>query len=95
MGVPVVTLAGRTAVGRAGVSILSNLGLPKLIARTQEQYVDIAVGWARDVGRLATLRAELRARMDSSPLVDGKQYAADVEAAFRGMWKTWCESCPK
>ena len=34
MGVPVVTLAGRTAVSRAGVSILSNVGLPELIAET-------------------------------------------------------------
>jgi hypothetical protein len=22
--------------------------------------------------------------------MDGKQYAAHVEAAFRAMWKTWC-----
>ncbi len=32
MGVPVVTLSGRTAVGRGGRSILSNAGLPELIA---------------------------------------------------------------
>ncbi len=37
MGVPVITLAGPTAVGRGGVSILSNLGLTELIARTPEQ----------------------------------------------------------
>ena len=48
MGVPVITLAGRTAVGRGGVSILSNLGLTELIARTPEQYVEIAVAWGKD-----------------------------------------------
>ena len=90
MGVPVITLAGRTAVGRGGVSILSNVGLPELIARTPEQYVEIAVRWAEDRARLAELRAGLRQRMQSSVLMDGPQYAADVEAAFRGMWKTWC-----
>ena len=55
MGVPVITLAGRTAVGRGGVSILSNLGLPELIARTPEQYVAIAVALAGDPARLAAL----------------------------------------
>ena len=30
--------------------------------------------------------------MQSSPLIDGKQYAADVEAAFRQMWTNWCGS---
>jgi predicted O-linked N-acetylglucosamine transferase (SPINDLY family) len=92
MGVPVVTLAGRTAVGRGGVTILSNLGLLELIARTPEQYVAIAVGLARDLDRLASLRSGLRARMQASPLMDGKQYAADVEAAWRRMWETWCAS---
>jgi predicted O-linked N-acetylglucosamine transferase (SPINDLY family) len=91
MGVPVITLAGRTAVGRGGVSILSNLGLTELIARTPEQYVAIAVGLAGDRARLAELRARLRPRMQASPLRDGKQYAADVEAAFRGMWTAWCK----
>ena len=92
MGVPVVTLAGRTGVGRAGVSVLSNLGLPELIAHTPEQYVNIAVRMAGDLARLAALRAELRPRMQASPLCDGQQYAADVEAAFRRMWHTWCNS---
>jgi predicted O-linked N-acetylglucosamine transferase (SPINDLY family) len=90
MGVPVVTLAGRTAVGRAGVSILSNLGLPQLIAETPEQYVAIAVALAGDLAQLSALRAGLRQRLRSSPLQDGPRFAADVEAAFRGMWTTWC-----
>ena len=90
MGVPVITLAGRTTVGRGGVSILSNLGLTELIARTPEQYVAIALDWARDPARLAALRDGLRQRMLASPLMDGKQYARDVEAAFRKMWQRWC-----
>jgi predicted O-linked N-acetylglucosamine transferase (SPINDLY family) len=92
MGVPVVTLAGRTAVGRAGVSILSNVGLAELIAWTPAEYVAIAVERAGDLARLAELRAGLRERMLASPLMDSKQYAADVEAALRHMWKTWCGS---
>ena len=92
MGVPVITLAGRTAVGRGGVSILSNVGLTELIARSPEEYVALAVALARDPARLAGLRAGLRQRVQSSPLVDGPQYAADVEQAFRRMWLTWCGS---
>ena len=92
MGVPVITLAGRTGVGRAGVSVLSNLGLPELIAGTPEDYVAIAVGLARDQERLAGLRSGLRERMQASPLMDFQQYAADVEDAFRRMWRTWCEA---
>jgi predicted O-linked N-acetylglucosamine transferase (SPINDLY family) len=90
MGVPVVTLAGRTGVGRGGVSILGNVGLTDLIAETADEYVGRAVGLAGDRDRLSELRAGLRQRVVSSPLVDGRQYAADVEEAFRWMWKSWC-----
>jgi predicted O-linked N-acetylglucosamine transferase (SPINDLY family) len=94
MGVPVVTLAGRTAVARAGVSILSNAGLPELIAQTPEEYVQIAAGLANDLSRLRPLRSSLRAQIQQSPLMDGPRFACDIEAAYRTMWQTWCESAP-
>jgi predicted O-linked N-acetylglucosamine transferase (SPINDLY family) len=90
MGVPTVTLAGNTHVGRSGVSLLSAVGLPELIARSAEEYAEIAVGLAGDLPRLAAMRAGLRERMRQSPLCDGVRLAREVEAAYRGMWKNWC-----
>ena len=84
MGVPVVTLVGETAVGRAGLSQLGNLGLPELAADTTEGFVRIAVGLANDLPRLATIRAGLRERMEKSPLMDDKGFARDIESAYRG-----------
>src|SRR5205807_331074 len=43
MGVPAVTMVGRTAVGRGGSSILNNLGLAELVAGNESEYVQIAV----------------------------------------------------
>ena len=51
MGVPVVTLAGRSAVSRGGVSVLSNVGLPEYSAKDKQEYIDIAVNIARDAAR--------------------------------------------
>jgi protein O-GlcNAc transferase len=90
MGAPVVTLRGGTSVGRGGCSILSNIGLPELIADTPDDYVRIAVGLAGDLPRLAELRAGLRRRMEQSPLMDAKGFARGIEAAYRQMWHTWC-----
>jgi len=90
MGVPVVTLAGQTAVGRAGVSILSNVGLPELIAQSTQEYIQIAAALAGDLPRLSNLRATLRQRMESSPLMDAPAFARAIEDAYRTMWQTWC-----
>jgi predicted O-linked N-acetylglucosamine transferase (SPINDLY family) len=90
MGVPVVTLVGGTTVGRAGLSQLTNLGLPELAAQAPEEFVRIAVQLAGDLPRLAGLRATLRERMQSSPLMDAPRFARGIEAAYRTMWHRWC-----
>jgi protein O-GlcNAc transferase len=90
MGVPTVTLAGNTHVSRSGVSLLSAVGLPELIAQTPEDYVEIAVRLASDLPRLAALRTGLRQRMRQSPLCDGQRLARSIEAAYRDMWRKWC-----
>lgn len=90
MGVPVVTLAGSSSARRAGLSLLTNIGLPELVAVTHEQFVGIAAELARDLPRLSSLRASLRNRLQTSPLMDAPRFARNMEAAYRRMWHAWC-----
>jgi protein O-GlcNAc transferase len=92
MGVPVVTLAGETAVARAGVSLLTTMGLPELIARSADEYIRIAVELAMNPVKLAKLRAALRASMLASPLTDGPGFAREMDEAYRDMWAKWCST---
>ncbi len=94
MGVPVVTLAGATHVSRVGVSLLSNAGLPELVAQDPDHYVRIASTLAADKVRLAELRLNLRQQMEHSPLMDAPHYAANIEAAYRQIWRQWCADAP-
>jgi predicted O-linked N-acetylglucosamine transferase (SPINDLY family) len=83
MGVPLVTLAGKTTVGRGGVSILSQLSLSNWIASAPEEYVALAIRAAQDQAQLATLRQSLRRRMTSSPLTSAAQFASDLQRVLR------------
>jgi protein O-GlcNAc transferase len=89
MGVPVVTLAGDTVMGRAGVCLAMNLGLPELIARTPRDYVRVAVELTSDLPRLGALRAGLRPRMERSPLMDGPRFAKNMESLYRRVWRQY------
>jgi protein O-GlcNAc transferase len=89
-GVPVVTLVGDTPVARAGLSLLTNLGLSELVAETPDQFVSIAIALGGDLPRLRELRASLRDRLRASPLMDGPRFARAVEAAYLEMWRRWC-----
>jgi len=89
MGVPVITLSGQTAVARGGVSLLSNVGLPELIASDPDQYAQIATDLANDRPRLRELRATLRDRLSRSPIMDARQFARDFEGLLREAWRRW------
>ena len=89
MGAPVLTLPGKMPVSRAGLSILSTVGLAELAASSEEDYVRMAVELAGNLPRLAHLRATLRGRMLASPLMDAPRFARNVEAAYRSMWERW------
>jgi predicted O-linked N-acetylglucosamine transferase (SPINDLY family) len=90
MGVPVITLAGKSHASRVGVSLLSNLGLPELIATTPEEYVAKAIDLARDLEKLQSLRKCLRDMMSRSPLTDAQKFTCNLEEAYRKMWRNWC-----
>jgi predicted O-linked N-acetylglucosamine transferase (SPINDLY family) len=85
MGVPVVTLPGPTIVSRAGLSQAMNLGLPELVAHSEEDFVRIAVDLAHDLPRLEEMRRTLRERMQRSVLMDAPGFARGIEEAFRAM----------
>jgi protein O-GlcNAc transferase len=90
MGVPTVTLIGQSAVGRAGLSQLTNLGLTELAAKDAEAFVRIAVKLANDRPRLAKLRATLRERMQESPICDAASITRAMETNYREIWKRFC-----
>jgi predicted O-linked N-acetylglucosamine transferase (SPINDLY family) len=92
MGVPVVSRVGRTAMGRAGWSQLSNLKLTELAAHSDDEFVKIAMELAADLPRLSELRRTLRQRLTDSPIMDAPRFARDVEAAYRDMWRHWIGS---
>ena len=92
MGVPVVTLRGNRHAGRVGASLLTQIGLTEFIADSVEGYVATAVALAQDPTRLAALRRSLRPRMVASPLCDARGFARKIEAAFRMIWRRWCEA---
>jgi predicted O-linked N-acetylglucosamine transferase (SPINDLY family) len=91
MGVPVISLVGPTVLGRAASTFAANLGLAELVAETPMDFQKAAIDLARDDTRLTELRATLRGRLERSPLMDAPRFARNLEAAYRHVWRAWCE----
>jgi protein O-GlcNAc transferase len=92
MGVPVITIAGTAYHSSVGISLLSNVGLKDLIAKTYDEYIRLAVNLSNDIERLKILRSGLRDKMAHSPLTDAERFTINLENSYREIWKTWCQS---
>lgn len=90
MGVPVITLVGDRHAGRVGLSLLSQLGLERFATETTQSYVQEAVRLSADFDELAELRAQARARMNDSPLRQGREFTNQLEQTYRQLWCDWC-----
>ncbi|HEU4665304.1 MAG TPA: hypothetical protein VFS55_14845 [Dokdonella sp.] len=85
MGCPVVTIEGRTYVGRQGASLLRRLGATDWIAPDPAGYVERAVRVAADVDALRNARQSVRRRMLDS-LCDARTHADEFARMVRAEW---------
>ncbi|MHB8970183.1 MAG: tetratricopeptide repeat protein [Pirellulaceae bacterium] len=89
MGVPLITLAGSWMGGRMGASMLTGMGHPEWITRTDDEYVATVVSLGRDEKLRTRLRSTQRERMRQGPLCDGCGMARALEDAFEAMFDKW------
>jgi len=93
-GCPMVTMLGETFASRVAASLLVNVGLDELIAKSFGQYESLALELARDRPRLSALRGHLRERRATLPLFDSPRFTRGLEAAYARMWSRFAEGKP-
>lgn len=87
MGVPVITLEGQCDFGRSGLSILSRVGFPELIAKNIEDYIQLAIQLAQNTDIRTTLRSTLREKLYKSSLCQLKPYVKELEQLYLKIWQ--------
>ncbi|MBL8762121.1 MAG: tetratricopeptide repeat protein [Phycisphaerae bacterium] len=90
MGVPTICLEGDSHVSRVGVSLNAGMNLHDFNAKTEDEYVQVAVKWASDLPKLHELRRTMRERILASPHGDAPGFARRFEAALRNEWRLYC-----
>ncbi|MEI8148396.1 MAG: hypothetical protein WCG62_04870, partial [Actinomycetes bacterium] len=84
-GVPVVTYLGDRFSSRYGASLLAAAGCTDMVARTVDDYIEIAAKLATDSDRLTRLRQSLRQMSVEFGLGDSHLFARRLEAAYVSM----------
>jgi len=87
MGVPMIALLGACHAGRVSASLLHQVGLGDLVAKSETSYVEISAALAQDGGRLTALRQTLRPAIMNVPLGDAAAFTALLEEALEKAWR--------
>jgi len=88
-GVPVLTMAGQTFVGRMAASMLHAVGLPELVTQNLEDYEAIALKLARDPELLSGIRHKLQDNLRITALFDTDRFRRNLEKAYSTMVDIW------
>jgi protein O-GlcNAc transferase len=93
-GLPVLTQIGETFAGRVAASLLTAVGLPELIARTEEQFEAMAIELATQPQALAAIRARLAQNRSTAPLFDTALQTRHIESAYSAMVRRHQDGLP-
>ncbi len=86
MGVPIVTMAGRSFAARVCGSLATAAGIGELVCKTTEDYVALAIALGQDKMERDRYRTILAERRGSCALFDTERLVSSLEALYAEMW---------
>ncbi len=89
MGVPVLTLPGRSFASRVCASLVVAAGLDDMVCTTPDHYAERAVAFGLDRDRLATVKQRLIANRDRCLLFDTPRLVSCLEDLYGAMWDSF------
>ncbi|APW45630.1 acetylglucosamine transferase [Rhodoferax antarcticus] len=89
MGVPLVSMEGRSSPSRMSTDALTHLRRTEWLAKTPGEYLDIAIDLASNFLQLNEFRLAFRHEVEQSPLMRDDIVCQHFAAAMRTMWFRW------
>lgn len=87
MSKPVLTMKGNNFNSRCGESINLNVDLDEFIAVNEEDYINKAVNFSKNLTILENLSKDLRKKVLTTPLFDTETFSKDLQSIFLNIIK--------
>ena len=92
VGLPVLTLAGKSMVSRVAGSLLTNINMKELITYNYDDYKNMALKLSNDKNYYNDLKSRLQKERLTSSLFNTKQYTKDLESIYSKLYKDFKSS---
>ena len=89
MGLPVLTITGKSFVARMGSGLVQAAGTPELATDSLDEYQATAIKLALNPGMLAKVKARLIANRTTAPLFNSEAFCKNLEKSLTTVWCQW------
>ena len=87
MGVPVLTLKGKSFASRVAASIIHQFDLDELVTSSTEEYKNKAIELYNNSIKLKEIKKKLDDNREKSPLFDSKKFTVNLEKIYLEVFK--------
>ena len=94
VGLPVLTLLGKSFPARYAASLLKAIELPELITYTQEEYESLAIELGTNPEKLATIKQRLTINRLTTPLFNTPLFTKHIEDAYTKVMERYWSNLP-
>ena len=88
-GLPVLTLMGQSFASRMAASLLNAIGLPELIAKTQDEYETLAIELAKNHKQYEAIRQKLSSNRLTTALFNTPLFTRNLEDSYKKMYERY------
>jgi protein O-GlcNAc transferase len=89
VGLPVLTLMGKSFASRVAASLLNAIDLPELITSTLDSYESKAIELAHNPQKLEAIKRKLSQNRGSARLFDTPKFTKNIELAYTKMYERY------
>ena len=89
MGLPIITILGKSFNSREAASILTSINLPELITNSLEEYEALAIDLATNPEKLKAIEDKLAANLSTAALYDTPMFTKNLESAYTEMYERY------
>ena len=86
---PIITLRGNSFASRVTSSLLSSVGLAKLITDTKQEYEELAIKIATENDYFDKIKNELKNNIKTKPLLNTRMFTKNLEKAYFNVYEKY------
>jgi len=94
VGLPLITIKGKTFASRVASSLLNNIGLDEMITSSLDEYYYLACDLISNEDRLFSIKNKLKENKLKKSLFNSEEYARDLERAYIEVYENKLKKLP-